>query len=535
MLFGRILSKKLLFNLLAFFIILVLGLWSLFPIVKNPGSRLTGGGDVLLTDYVLNQNIKKIPFGIFTVFQGKFFYPFKDSMAFSDLFLPDSLVSYIPVKITGQPPVAFNFNLIFGQIVLMAVCFLWFLEITKDTLSSLVGSVALGLSRIRMFFNGYLQIWTSYWWIGSIWMFWRFLKYGENKYLYFAAALAAIQMWEGPLPVLFIIFSSFSLAFLNSSEIRMNLKKLIGPLILFLVMAAPIILKYYSVSKRYNIIRPIREAAHFSMSLGDPFGILFSPGLYSIFLICFLLFSVKLFKNNKNLVWSSFMSLFSFVMALGPVLKVNGATFKILDKIFIPLPYGIFYYIFPGFKGLRTPFRWIWLAAFFATFTAVIVLSKYKSKYKNVILGLCLLVAVVGGTQLNYTINVPSTNDYPEEYRYIKDLPGNVIIEIPMYDWGVGTPFQNEFWREYYAIYHQKYTVNGASGMSPPAWNQLQVNLRRNFPDGATTQTLRGLGVDYVIVHKDELSASEVVLVNQWGKDKKIWENGKTEVFDLSR
>jgi hypothetical protein len=50
-------------------------------------------------------------------------------------------------------------------------------------------------------------------------------------------------------------------------------------------------------------------------------------------------------------------------MSLGPVLKWSSQTIKIFH-LPIPLLYTIFYYVFPGFNGFRTPSRFMLLFAF---------------------------------------------------------------------------------------------------------------------------------------------------------------------------
>jgi uncharacterized membrane protein len=531
---GKIRSSTLLFGLLVIFSFLIITYWSLQRFFKNFGDSLAGGGDVLLIDWILNQNIQKIPFHLDIFFQGNIFYPYKNVMAFSDLFLPASLLSYLPIKISALPAVAYNFNLIFGQIALLFVSFLWFYDIAKDKLTSLTGAVALSLSQIRFNFIGYLQMWISTWWLISCWMLWRYFRYGERKYIYLASFFAIVQVWESPLPFFFIVFTGLVMAFVYRGKNAFNdVKAFIFPGVFFFVFTYPIIIKYFQVSKEYGITRSIREAAHFSMSLNEIWGTLFAPGLFALFIIGLCVLFARKLKEKKDVLWISLLGIFSFLMALGPVLKIGGSTFKIFGRYFIPLPYGILYYIVPGFKGLRSPLRWIWLFAFCISAFFVVVLSKYKSRYKGAILVGCLMLAIIGGTRANFSIEIQNQAEYPEVYRVLKGLPQEIVIEMPMYSWGVGRPFQHEFEREFFSIYHRKKLVNGASGLNPPGWEELQSFLWNNFPDSESALKLRNLGVNYVIIHKDEFSVDKLEKIYSWGKGKAVWQDSQSVIYQL--
>jgi len=528
-------QNKLLFYFLILITSFFVAVWSLPRYFSEFGKTLPGGGDIYLETWIINQHVQKIPLNLFKIFQGNIFYPYKNVMAFSEMFFPQALLAYLPVKVTGLPAAAYAFNLIFGQISLFFVCFFWFYEISEEKLTSMVATIALILSQIHFNFIGYLQIWVSTWWLISCWMLWKFITYKKNKYLVASSVFAAIQIWDSFLPIFFIFFFGLTLIFFHKKSFE-NLKSkyLILSIVLFSAITYPLISTYLRVSNEYSIVRSIRDAAHFSRNLNDIWGFLLSPGLYSLPVVAITVLLVQKNNKNKNIFWPAMMMLFSLLMSLGPVLKINGSTFKIFEKIFIPLPYGIFYYIIPGFKALRTPLRWIWPFAVFSAIFFVAVFAEYKSKYKNAILLGCLALALIGGAKANYWISVPSPVDYPEVYKKIKTLPGDVVIELPMYNWGVGEPYNHEFEREFYDIYHQKKLVNGASGFNPPDWEKTQALFWNYFPNQETDEKLKSIGVDYAIVHKNEYEATRLQTIYDWGKDRVLWQDERDIIFKLN-
>ncbi len=158
----------------AVFIIVIVSLWSVWRVAERPKDVVTDRIDGVLFVWVLNQNISKIPNNLENIFQGNIFYPHKNTLAYSDLFVPSSIVAAIPTWLTGEPVVAVNTAIILGQMMVILVAYLWFNEMTKSKPAALLGAVALGLSGIRMHYYGHLHTWNMQWWLISTWMLWRF-------------------------------------------------------------------------------------------------------------------------------------------------------------------------------------------------------------------------------------------------------------------------------------------------------------------------------------------------------------------------
>src|SRR3989344_6340772 len=96
-------------NIAPYLFLILLALYSVWPVAAKIKSSLhIGHEDVLLT-WIINENIEKIPNDIPNLFNGNIFFPYKNTMAYSDLFLPSSLISFFPVKMLGSYLVAFNF------------------------------------------------------------------------------------------------------------------------------------------------------------------------------------------------------------------------------------------------------------------------------------------------------------------------------------------------------------------------------------------------------------------------------------------
>jgi hypothetical protein len=60
----------------------------------------------------------------------------------------------------------------------------------------------------------------------------------------------------------------------------------------------------------------------------------------------------------------------------------------------------------------------------------------------------------------------------------------------------------------YFSTYHWRALVNGYSGYAPPSYDAMRARTR-DLPDPESFQYLRALGVHYIIVHFELLSAAE--------------------------
>jgi hypothetical protein len=515
--------------------IVCVSLWSVWPVVKNAKTSFVFGEEDVLITWILGQTIQKVPHQLGEIFQGNIFYPFKNTFGYSVLLVPSALISYIPVKLTGNYILAFNFALVLGQISTMLIVFLLFYQLVKSQLAAILGTVVLTLSQIRMSYFVHLQMWTMQWWLVSVLMLWKFRQNSKVKYLYLASLFVAIQVWESLLPVFFVGMIGAILFIGKLKLLKQYIKHVVASAVLILFLTLPVLITYYTVSRDFNYVRPIREAAHFSMSLdGLWHSNIFSLPLFGLFALSILMILKKYVGKDRNIKWFLAIVLSGYIMALGPVAKWGGKTIKFFEKIFIPLPYGILYYLVPGFKALRTPIRWTWLWAFGASAVIAIAFAKYKSKYKNTLIILAIIIALVGGKTITEVKKPLLLSKYPKVYLWLKDQSGEVVVELPMYTWGVGDKYIQEYYRMFYSLEHGKKLVNGASGFIPPKRERLIARMWKNYPSRELEDELIEIGVDYVIVHKDEYDKLKLSEIINWAGKREVWENEKSIVYRLN-
>lgn len=519
-------------GILPVILLIAIALWSVEPNIRNFTTSLSLGHEDLQLTWMINQTIQKIPNNLSNIFQGNIFYPHRDVMAFSDLFVPSAFLSWLPVYLTREPVSAFNFILIFSQILTMLVVYFWFKEVTNNKWAALLGAVVLGLSQIRMFYYVHLHTWNMHWWLLAAWMIWKYRTNVKVKYLYIAGIFVAIQVWESLLPVFWIATFGIVLLWPRLKILMKGWRHVLAIFAIVFILTLPATNAYLGVSRRFDYQRSIRDAAHFSMSIENLWGEFLSPGLYLLLFVAFMTFDKKKILHDKSLRWMLVILFIGLIMSFGPVVKINNETFKIFN-IPIPLPYALAYYIVPGFGALRTPSRWILPAAVGASGIIAYGFSRYKSKKILYLVSPAILLAVAGGTQIPKNTLIPTVENYPQVYKQLKTLPGKVIIELPMYTWSAGKIHVEEMYRMLYSLDHKKQTVNGKTSFHPPEWEYLEADLTHNFPSIELEKKLRKRGVDYVVIHKVQYDPVRLLSIEEWGENKLIWQDLETIIYEL--
>ncbi len=526
---------------LAFLIFSLAAIYITYPLIFHLGEYATGLGDELLIAWIQNWNIHAFMTNPLRIFDANIFYPYNNSLAFSETFITSSILSIIPSLVFGEPIVATNFTL-FSSLIFLGFCtFILVNYLTKDFFPSLFSGFLIIFSPVTLDKAVHLQILSIQWIPLSILFFVIFLqKKGKTQFLLMSMAFFVLQTYNSFLPGYFLVvlLSCISIFFYFQHK-----KKFLGYVTkknIFIVGAGfllivPIALPYFQVSAEHAFKRDIREAIHLALQPEDLFYsssysrfsyILnpiqanikytkkpdFKPGFLGLTLTLFsavvLYVFFKYFKKQdwiyKGLVVSGLVGL---ILSLGPALHLGRQT--IHYPFPIPLPYALFYYVIPGFQGLRNAFRWEMLFAFCMAVASGLLLYRISKNWKkrkifSVYPVLLMLIVIEFNFPLQ-SVRVPEKKEFPAVYSYIATTePNSKIIEMPIYNWDMFPYSPTELLRVYYSTSHFRKTVNGASGFSPPRWQAIARELLSDFPSDSSLLRLRKMGISYIIVHKDE-------------------------------
>lgn len=514
----------------------VLAIYITFPLIFHMDDTVTGFGDELIISWIQNWIIHSIFTNPLELFNTNLFYPYNNTIAYSDLHFTSTILSIIPLFFLKEPIVTFNFTVISSIIFVPFSIFILSWYLTKNYLLSLLSGILVQFSPAFLDKKVHIQVLALEWIPLSVLFFIHFHRTKKTRFLIFSMFFFILQTYNSFLPGYFLVFFyviySIYMFFCDKPFIKLFLKKYnIAVILITLTLIALITIPYYKASLTYNLKRDIRDAVHFAIQPEDllypnehtklqkyllslPFNQRsqnneFKPGylglIFTLLIITVLFYFIKNFKR-KNSLTAAFIytSLLGLILSLGPVLHLGRQT--IHQPFLIPLPYALFYYILPGFQGFRNSTRFEMMFILFIIPAISIILNKILKQYSLLSRSLIYLILIFGIIiEYNYPIkfqSIPKRSEFPSIYRWLNTTSGDSVgIIMPIYNWYMYGSAE-EMKRDYYSTANWRRTINGASGFAPPQWELLVADLRANFPNKTTIQDLNKLGVNYIIIDK---------------------------------
>jgi hypothetical protein len=478
----------------------------LWPVFKNFSTHLPSYDDGILIGYLIHwigqalltgQNLYNVPF----------FHPFSQTLAYSDPFLSTGLIS-IPLSwLTHNLVILSNTNLILGSVTCVMGMYVLVWELSRSKLASLLAALVFTFSSLHFHYLVHLHTYLVAGLPVSVYFFLKWLRTDQRKYLVGAATCFLLQALNAPMTAFFLGFIYLPISI--QPDIRQLLAQRWRSLVLTFVIVggvcAAFYYPYFQVSKAFNYTRSIREAAAFGHSLN------FFWRTETALLIGLALMGwygsrqVPSKSQSRTEVTLKPLTLVSVmlmgaVLMLGPVVKLNDQTFKILS-LPIPLPYAVLYYLVPGFQAFRTSSRWVTVF----NFGLSVLLGSWWGRINHhrgtqVILvgGLGVWLWLSQVPQLKLFV-IPQTVD--PIYTVVAQRPEKVLAELPVFSWNM-TPFNSiEAERLLAQLHHGKTLYNGISGFTPPGREAAAGWLWQSFPQPETIEYFQSQGVELILVN----------------------------------
>jgi len=526
--------------LCAFFLFFIASILITYPLIFHITNFTTGYGDELLIAWINNWVIHSVLSNPFNIFNGDMYYPYHNTFAFSESLITTSILAMPIQLILSMSPIAsVNFTYISSLTLLGFSIYLLTKYVTNNYIASILSGMLVIFSPAVMDNGGTLQIIAVEFIPLSILSFLHFIKTGKSRFFLLSLLFFLMQVYNSFMPGYFIILSIciifiYYLFLYKKEVVKLITKKNILLVILTVLLVLPVVLPYYQVSETFSYTRDIRDSIHFSL---QPEDLLYSSqysrihtflntlpinthsqnneymtgylgGIFSILCLLTIIYLISHFKK-KNIIVNAlfFIAIFALIMSFGPALHLGRHT---IHKPFpIILPYALFYYILPGFKGFRTPVRFEMLfiicMAIVASYSVQMILKNKSIRVKFLIYFVLFLGLIAEFNPPVTYFPIHSINNFPSVYQWLSTTPKEtVIIEMPIYNWNT-FPYSNiEQLRDYYSTADFRKTVNGYSGFSPPPWQTLVTNLLTYFPNKKTLRTLKNMNITYIIVHTTE-------------------------------
>src|SRR5579872_5409071 len=265
-----------LLGIIAFIIFFIAGIYITYPLILHLGDYATGLGDELLLAWIQNWDIHAFFTHPLSLFNANIYFPYPNTLAYSDAFLTGSLLTSLPIYLIGQPIVANNSMLIGSLVLLGFSIYLLAYYLTRDFLASMFAGLLVVFSPATLGYYIHLQVLGIAWVPLSILFFFIFLNTKKTKYFALSLFFFLMQYYNSFLPGFFILFSIIIIIIFKFFENRKHVllqinKKNIFLLLITFLLLIPIALPYYQVSREFHYVRDIRDAIHLAMQPEDLF------------------------------------------------------------------------------------------------------------------------------------------------------------------------------------------------------------------------------------------------------------------------
>ncbi|MBP9781688.1 hypothetical protein KBC89_03465 [Candidatus Woesebacteria bacterium] len=475
-----------------------------WPIFNQLDSVATSSTDGPLIAWLTNHAAEFIQ-GRASLFEPPFFYPFKQTLTFSDPFVSSGFVAVVIQWLLPSITLLEQLNLQFivGTLGYLLALY-WLVKVLGGR-----GAAAILLAIIGTFIPLrfiYVVHLHTYLIAGIPFGLACLIHYTQGKqwkYLLGFALGYLFQLLNAPMTAYFFIAVIAAYLFSQKQLWRSLIadRRLVITSVVLVVASILFYIPYWQQAEYFNSVRTIRDAAHFSFSINR----LFSWDILGLIVLNSLLFATS--RKSRSLLlrclpWLS-VSLLGLVLMLGPVVKIDGETVRIFG-LPIPLPYFLTYYFVPGMQAFRSVTRWSVVASLGLVLWLAIVIqtSRIKSAVKLGLLAILALLSVVSARKLLPVFSM--SVETPAMYLLAAKQPEKIMAMMPMFVWSMVPYEERESVRLLYQPDSQKTYYNGASGFLPPTRAE-EIHLHfKSFPNDESISILKHNGVQLLLVEYDQ-------------------------------
>lgn len=489
------------------------------------------------------------------LFQGNIFYPFQNSLAFSEIILPGALL-YLPLEYaTGNPVLAYNLIVLFSFPLNAFAMYLlardWMgrsdgrrrtddARNEQDTIRDLpsairspqiagavIAGIVFGFCTYKMGELRHVQLLLATFMPLTLMYVARFLRTPNFHNGFLTALFFGLN---GLASLYYAVFLAFAVALylvveFVSRRFRITRAHLIyGAMAvgIAIILVLPFLLPFFRLERQYNF----SEGRDPSLFSARPASYLASPAsqwLYGAVTRPFYVASkgqplfpglgvlglgvggllATLRARPRVWVFPLLLALMGMILSFGPVLILGRSSDPALP---FPLPYHYLALLVSPLKSLNAPARFVVL-----TMLALALLAAYGVRWlveKNPRFRWAIAVACTAVLALEYApaplalVLVAAGTNISPAYSFLAQQPGGQpVVELPM-----GKPEfadQDKYVEyTYNSVYHWQPLVNGYSTFLPPDYYALVKDVQK-FPARSAVKRLQKWGTQWMVVHSD--------------------------------
>ncbi len=499
------------------------------------------------------------------LFDANIFYPYRNTLAFSEVLLPQGLLA-LPIHLaSGDTILGYNLVLLFSFLLAAYAMYLLVFDLTRQRIAGIVAGVVFAFNPYNLGNLAQVQLLSFGWMPLGLLALRRVTSNAQGATrnailfgLFFSLqTLASIYygFLAGVAVVLYIAWSIVTNHVLHIKYFVSLLTRLSISAVVIAVLVVPLLVPYLQVQRELGFERNIEESEQFSASLklftevsarnvvygpflsprppivagGYPQDNLF-PGLVPVLLG---IAGVIASKSRERWFYICLLVI-AFVLALGPRLFLTPTI-----GTSIALPYRWLYDTIPLVHALRAPVRFdalvmLALAALAGMGVGAVgrgqeaAGSRRKAEALLLPFAFCVLICLeYFAFPAANTVPVPVGYAVPDYVRWLAQQPKATILELPMTGSDCGCSLDLTF--QYFSSYHWHSTPDGYSGFNPKPRGGIAYEMQF-LPSERSVSLLQALDVEYIILHSTRYQdwdarrveidrAADLRFVQQFGKD----------------
>ncbi|HUG15329.1 MAG TPA: hypothetical protein VMM78_09950 [Thermomicrobiales bacterium] len=545
----------------AIFVIVAIALT--WPLARQLNDTLISWGDPVFQAWTIAWNWHALTTAPLGVFDANVFYPWRNTLAYSDHLFGQTLLVLPVIALTGNGILADNVALLLAFTLSACAMYLLVYDMTGNRAAGILAGLAYAFAPSRMAHVEHLHLLSAQWMPLALlglrrvmrqetltmnplpapalslpaWLQPSFERARSVSGKRWYALLAAAFLMQGLSGVYFFYFTIVMLLIVGAVYLALAISDYDWGAVRRLLLAAgvcavagllliPTLLPYLRVHDDLGIERTTEEVTVWSANTRDYLAVWPRNRLYN----------GALERNFRHIEQALFPGLFVLLLAavglanrragrdrwvllavaLGAGILSLGLSKEFAGHVWT-LPYQVFYDHLPGFRAIRVPARLGLLALVGLAGLAGLGVDylwrlareklRFFTRYPDrlyrepMLLGLLLFGLSLGwvGVEAVNRLEIPDPLPPASERADYQWIADN---PAPTLELPMGEGPVASAWPNFWSMWHWNEVANGYSGIVPPTYYPFRERMQ-DFPSDATLRLLQGIGVENIILHGD--------------------------------
>ena len=542
--------------------LIAVALVATFPLILQLTTHFPNDlGDPVLNAWILWWDATAIRHGFQHLWDAPTYFPYRDTLAYSDHLLGLALFTAPVQWLTANPVLVYNVAFIASYANAGGGMYLLARLLTGRRDAAALAALIYAFTAFRVAHIAHIQWLMTGWLPLSLWALHRYFSTTRWRFLLACGGAYVLQCLTANYFTYFGLLPLTAVAIAEAWRRRPPLARtavhVMAVAAIVGVTLAPIVLVYYRVRQENRFRRTSSEIESLSADLSDYFrghtGMwlwrrarpgtgeheLF-PGAVAMILAASTLVTRRGRASPHTGVYAA-IAVVALVLSLGPHPAAWGHRSPIAG------PYQLLLDVVPGLDGLRAVSRLglivILATSVLAAHGAVNLLDRMgpRRSWATILIGVVIVAESWAVPVRTASFDPTPDPGEREAYEFLRRSSEGVVLELP-----IDSPNEARLMTyQYLTLVHGHRTVNGRSSYDPPLVQLLVGRDHAPFADlnrlGAAVGLARAIGVRYVVVHRGwfENPTVEAALIRELDTDRTQVmarrDFGSTSVFTLAQ